>query len=78
MKSPRNCQARGGGAPNCQEIAYSASGRREEEKKVECRLEKWSKGFIPRGPDLSGEWTGLVQWDVRLDLSGKDRTYPVR
>jgi hypothetical protein len=61
MKSPRNCQARGGGAPNRQEITYSASGRREEEKKLNAGWKNGQRDLYPgdrtclvNGPDLSG------------------------
>jgi hypothetical protein len=46
--------------PIALESPLVAGGGEKKRKRVQCGLEKWSRGFIPRGPDLSGEETGLV------------------
>jgi hypothetical protein len=69
MESPRNHQAREGGAPS--RLGFTLGHRWEEkgEKEFECGLGKWSKGFIPKRSDLSGRMLDRT-CSVRYGFSG--------
>jgi hypothetical protein len=56
MDSHRNRQEKQGGTPNHLRVTLGHRWRKKE--RVQCGLKKKrSKGFIPRGPELSGEET---------------------
>jgi hypothetical protein len=50
-----------GGPQIALESHLDADGGEKRKKRVQCGLKKRSRGFIPRGPELSGEKTVLVR-----------------
>jgi hypothetical protein len=67
MESPRRRQAKGGGGGRKPQVALELPeppvGETWRRKESKCGVKGRSKNFIPRGPNLFDEGTGLVWCD---------------